>query len=348
MYFLDANAFYSFYGRSKLGFTSSPVNEVSLRSFLKNKDVKLPTSVFMEIITHFRNKPHILKDIIIFRNNNRISLYNNIPDYCVTPDELDYITIFNEQEIQYYANNLLRRKIEIECNFITLFYEISRDLYAYYKIERTPELSESNKQSLLNYIGRNGQKKYVPIIKKDFKEQLINGYNCGRELQVLKKYYIDELNEACRIIDVIVTGSVSCKNPESDIIADMYNEYQSSEFVNQDKTMDNIVDILSTDTKFLNVSKIRISNMLKKTGYTKTQILYLRDVMLCSWFDRGQKLRKNDIFDMFCVGCLDYKDVNNKKRILFDINSYLISFDNTMKEFIGTINPYNCQMINNI
>lgn len=346
MFFLDANAFYSFYGRNKLNSSSYPVDEEALRTFLKNKNVKLPTSVFIEIITHFRNDPRILKDIIRFRNLNQISLYNNIPDYCVTSDELTYISLFDEDDIQRYANNLLSKKIEIECNFVTLFYEITRDLYAYYKLETEPTLSEYNKNSLLNYIGKNGQKKYKPIIKNDFRDNLTQGYNRGQELQILKKFYIDELNEACRNIDVIIAGSVSVKNTESDLIGDMYSAYQSSLFANNDRTMNNIVDTLSTDVTFLTNAKNRISRMFAKSGYTKTQILYLRDVMFCSWFDRAQKLRKNDIFDMFCVGCLDFKE--KSECLLIDTSSYVISYDKTMQKFIGSVHPYNIQIINNI
>gem|GEM_PF-2426302 len=34
MYFLDANAFYSYFGRSKLAMTSSPVDENVLTAYL--------------------------------------------------------------------------------------------------------------------------------------------------------------------------------------------------------------------------------------------------------------------------------------------------------------------------
>lgn len=68
MLFLDANAFYLYYGRAKLGMTSSPVDETALRHFLDNHHGKsLPTSVFMEIVTHFREDPDKLLKLIRFR-----------------------------------------------------------------------------------------------------------------------------------------------------------------------------------------------------------------------------------------------------------------------------------------
>ena len=37
MIFLDANAFYSYYGRSKLGMTSEPVDEERLKKYLEQQ-----------------------------------------------------------------------------------------------------------------------------------------------------------------------------------------------------------------------------------------------------------------------------------------------------------------------
>lgn len=70
--------------------------------------------------------------------------------------------------------------------------------------------------------------------------------------------------------------------------------------------------------------------------------------MFSAWFDRGQKLQKNDIFDMFCVGCLDAKDKREPNNVLFDRRVYLISFDERMKKFIGLVNPENLSMIDGI
>ena len=88
--------------------------------------------------------------------------------------------------------------------------------------------------------------------------------------------------------------------------------------------------------------------MFKKGGYTDTQINYLQNVMFSAWFYRGQKLQKNDIFDMFCVGCLDYKDTTVPKCILVDRSSYLITVDKRMKAFIGSLKPANLALINSI
>lgn len=67
MLFLDANAFYSYYGRSRLGMSSSPVDEERLKKHLDSRnDKSIPTSVFIEVVTCFRNNPKLLRELLEF------------------------------------------------------------------------------------------------------------------------------------------------------------------------------------------------------------------------------------------------------------------------------------------
>lgn len=113
-------------------------------------------------------------------------------------------------------------------------------------------------------------------------------------------------------------------------------------------TMPCIVDTLATDQHFLDIAKVKVSEMFKKGKYSATQRRYLRDVMFTSWFERGKKLDKNDIFDMLCVGCLDHIDKTKNACVLIDASSYVLSFDTRMKNFIGTVKPENLRLIEKI
>lgn len=53
--------------------------------------------------------------------------------------------------------------------------------------------------------------------------------------------------------------------------------------------------------------------MFLKHGYNRYQTDYLKEVMFNAWFDRAQKLKKNDIFDMLCAGCLGYKTIKTRR-----------------------------------
>ncbi len=352
MYFLDANAFYSYFGRSKLGMTSSPVDENILTKYLdKQQDKRLPTSVYIEIITHFRNNPKLLKEIIEFRRNKGLILYNNILDYSVSPNEITCVSMMDEKSLCNYADELLRNKIKIESKFTLLFFEITRNLYAHYKLESATELSEDNKNSILDYIGINGFKEYGDILKEKIQKELASGYEENKEQNVLKKFYINQLNEACIFIDIIVAACIACKAEDSDIIECIQGVYQDSVNLGMDGekgTMPCIVDTLATDTQFLSDAKQRIASMFEKWHYTNSQIAYLRDMMVTAWFDRGQKLQKNDIFDMFFVGCLDYQDERKNECILMDLSSYIISFDKQIKKYLGIAMPRNLKLIEKI
>lgn len=69
----------------------------------------------------------------------------------------------------------------------------------------------------------------------------------------------------------------------------------------------------------------------------KNQIAHLKDVMFSAWFERGQKLQKNDIFNMFCFGCLDSADKTKEKKHFSRLLSYIFCFDDRMKNYIGVL-----------
>ena len=67
--------------------------------------------------------------------------------------------------------------------------------------------------------------------------------------------------------------------------------------------------------------------------------------MLKAWLERGQKLRKNDIFDMICIASLDKINLEKAENILVDTTTYLITFDDAMVDFIKNTKSNNFKMI---
>ena len=205
MIFLDANAFYSYYGRSKLGMTSEPVDEERLKKYLEQQREKsLPTSVYIEIMTHFRNNPKVLQNLLEFRYAKGLPLFNNIPDYVVSEDEITSVAYMDQAALKNYADRLLKSKIQIESKFTLLFFEITKDLYAHYKLEMTDGLSQKNKDAILGYIGRVAYKEYQNLLEERIKVELQSGYDENKEKKVLKDFYIQELNEACVLTNIII------------------------------------------------------------------------------------------------------------------------------------------------
>lgn len=175
IYFLDANAIYSYYGRERLGFDSKPVDEKALKYFLEGKDLGIPASVLIEVITHFRNDAEKLYGLVHFILECEIPIYNNIPEYCYEPSELFILKTLNKAELQNYAMNLLKKKIEIEAKFVLLFHEITRDLYAEYKLRKS-KLSQEHRDNVLVYIARKGYKDCAKQLENELVSQLNLGY----------------------------------------------------------------------------------------------------------------------------------------------------------------------------
>ena len=90
------------------------------------------------------------------------------------------------------------------------------------------------------------------------------------------------------------------------------------------------------------------SKIFKKKGFTNHQCQYVRDIMLTSWLKREKKIEKNDIFDMLCVGILDYKCNIKAANILVDTTSYLISFDSTMENYLLNAHPHSYKILSSL
>ncbi len=351
MLFLDANTFYSYIGRKNIGLIESThVNEAELRKFLDNiKEKTLPTSVFIEIMVHFRDDPERLRKILNFRKDKGLPLFNNIPDYCVSDDEITCVYHMGNEALKKYAYKLLDEKIGVESRFAYLFYEITKNLYLEYRIQEIGKFTESETKGIWDFLGRKEFRESKDKLVDDFCNILHKGYEQGKDQNLLKEKYIDLLNDACKIIDLTLAGCVACIENDSDIIAAIqtaYDESVAKGFDGKDGTMPGIVSLFQTDAGFLEQAKTRISNMFLKHGYNEYHVEYLKEIMFTAWFDRAQKLKKNDIFDMMCSGCFAYvRPIKSNESILTNTESYIMSFDTTMEKYIGAVRPTNTRLI---
>jgi hypothetical protein len=132
------------------------------------------------------------------------------------------------------------------------------------------------------------------------------------------------------------------------VIQNTYQKSVSAGLDGSSGTMKHLEDVFAEDKVFLADAKIKIADMFGRRSYSKKQTKYLSEIMFTAWYDRSQKLKKNDIFDMFAVGCLDSKPRSQVACILEDNCPYMISFDGTMKSFIQTVNQSNYLIIDSI
>lgn len=340
MIYLDANAFYWYLGREKLHMgLSVPKHDVEkLHKYLDARnDKSIPASVFMEMIVHFRDEPDAIRKIILFREEKHIRVYNNFREYCFTPEELTALHLTQcDTILRKYAYRLLDKKIEVEVNHSYVFLQIVSLLYADYYLKSCPAIKSEVKEKVLSYLGReisNG-------LREDYCSQLMTALKCGysdnnKAQQYLKKKYIELLVQKCVIFHMIIDAMAKFQENEQDLYTVMCksaSDARSNGFTD-DGIMKIIVDALAVDSAFLKYAENEISDIFLRKGYSKHQAQYIK-VMLEAWLERGQKLIKNDIFDMLCVGVLDKIEINHDLNIMIDQGSYLISFDETMMKFI--------------
>ena len=144
---------------------------------------------------------------------------------------------------------------------------------------------------------------------------------------------------------MIIEAAENAKTEDSllDLMCNVASNMRSNG-LDEDNTMKTIMNSLDNNPAFLHFAESKIGNICIKKGYTLHQAKYI-EYMLQAWLERGQKLRKNDIFDMICVGVLDKVDFDPSLNMLVDQSTYLITFDDIMVEFIKNTNQKSFRMI---
>ncbi|MBE6572797.1 MAG: hypothetical protein E7652_00215 [Ruminococcaceae bacterium] len=348
MVYLDANSFYWYIGRDKLGMGESvPKHHVELlRNYLDQQTNKsIPSSVLIEMIVHFRNQPKMIRTIIDFIQEKNLRILNNIQEYCYTNENFTLLSVMLEDDLKQYADTLLDKKIEIEVKHSCMFLTIISLIYAEYYINNFSNL-KSVKNNVLTYLGKE-MSNHLNEYQGQLTDSLKNGYVANKPEQYLKKEYIDLLVQNCIVFQMIIDTIVEYFNGEEnlyDIMCQSAMDARNNGF-NDSKIMGIIVDALAEDSKFAEYAKNKIVSAFMRKGYSIHQAKYLK-LMLNAWLDRGQKLLKNDIFDMLCVRVLDKNEIDNSLSVLVDQSSYLISFDEMMMNFLSN-NPGNVRLMNN-
>ena len=340
MIYLDVNTFYWYYGRDKLPLPYSVPNldVAKLQNFLESRtDKSLPASAFMEMIVHFRDDPTTIKKIISFRKEKKMQIYNNIHSYCFTPDELTFLHFTSSDEIlKKYAYKLLTKKIEIEVQHAYLFLQEVSLLYVNHYLKSLSELDTKTKENILLYLGKELSLDMKDDYMSELTDSLKNGYtDNNKSQQYLKNKYMELLVQSCIVYRMIIDTIVKFLDNEQDLYTAMCNSASNARAngFTDSEIMKIIVSSLAEDSVFLEEAKTEIPAIFVRKGYSKHQAEYMK-VLLEAWLERGQKLRKNDIFDMLYVGSVDKGVTKPGISVLIDQSSYLLSFDKVLLSFI--------------
>lgn len=303
-FFLDANAFYYYYGSRKLGQNDPPnIDVIKLRQYCdKVQNKALPSSAFMEIITHFKNSPCILSSIIDFIIINNITVYNNTITYMITDAELSLLPAMasNKKQLEDYIFKVLIAKKETEVSFSNFFlYEIVT-LYTLFKIKQQSIIPSSDILHVLSFI-------YDKLIKRNnnSRAKLHAAFDYGYEIndpeKVVKKAFVDCVGEICVKVDIMLEWICEsyCQNKEVDIEEVFERAYlKATKSISQNPEMDKIVKAIKKAQTECKSTVEQLSDVFDKR-FTQSQKDYLSQVLLPQWLLNGQKFQKNDIFDFF-------------------------------------------------
>lgn len=338
MLFLDANAFYYYYGSSKLGQNDPPnINITKLRQYCDNFSSKaLPSSAYLEIITHFKDSQDILTDIINFIITNKFKIYNNTVTYNVTDSELSELPsiISNEEQLQQYVFKVLIAKKETEVSFSNFFLCEIVTLYTYFKIKQDAILPSDDILYALSFV-------YNKLIKhnNDSRAKLHAAFDSGYEIndpqRVVKKVFVNCVGEICIKVDIMLewiyeSFRQSKEVDINDIFEKAYSEATKSKSISPE--MDKIVKVIKNAQTECKSTVEQLSDVFDER-FTQGQKEYLSQVLLPQWLMNGQKFQKNDIFDFFWISCLDYISAIPEC-------TQCLTFDTKLRRFIKTYRSY--------
>lgn len=359
----DANAFYAYYGREKLGLDS--IAMIDEDKFIKEmNDIEkkyIATSSFIEILVRFKDEEKKLYRILKFIKQKKIGLFNNVmneTNYFSQKNFKHLLDNLNPSYLQKVAFLKIESKVYLESNYTILFI-----LFILCSIL----LSEKNKIEITNYLlnnqkfddleAENKKDKIREILVTDFLERFFvsnikkltdelsqiikDGYENGKVTSKYKNKVMEILEVYLLVFKNYIDGLNSIENNDFDFISAIDKNYQ---LLLDNKKNNHIIQMYSNMLKnekfdFLSFEN-EINKRVKKT-LSPSQTNYITNNLLKSWLENGAQIKKNDIYDTLLLSILDKSLISSKGKNLF-----LITFDKKIIKFIKNINISNWKFIN--
>ncbi len=339
MLFLDANAFYYYYGSRKLGQIDPPnINITKLQQYCDNASSKaLTSSAYFEIITHFKDSQDILTDIIDFIITNKFKIYNNTVTYNVTDSELSELPsiISDDEQLQQYVFKVLLAKKETEVSFANFFLFEIVTLYTYFKIKQDAILPPDDLPYVLPFV-------YNKLIKRNNNSRaelhaaFDSGYEKNDPQRVVKKAFVKCVGDICVKVDIMLEWIYESHRQKKEVdIDDIFEEAYSKATKSKSSSpeMDKIVKVIRQNQQECETIIKQLADIFDENTYTTSQKEYISQVLLPQWLINGQKFNKNDIFDFFWTSCLDFNSQIPEC-------TQCLTFDTKLRNFIKTYRPY--------
>lgn len=333
-YFLDANALYEYIGRNKIFDGESRIEK---KNYIKDLDQQkfkfLPSSVFTEIIVHFRNDLKKLKIILRFIDKKNIKITPSSSRVYKTA-ELSSLLSNGFTGNKAFIFKELKNKIDIEARFTYTFVYILSLFYGK-NIANIDNLIEVNFLSLVDKI----LSEYRNIDIEELINNITLAYEKNKETQATKDGFTKLLHRNFVFIHALSTNV----NNRLDMIERLTDEEIEEKFNQVLAEIGPDHSTIMDKIKGTNINGIEpeiiesLKNSYKQKKYSTMELEYIAKMYL-KWMSKGQKFRKNDLFDMFFIGTY-CDDILHTIKSTYDPTAtyediYLVTFDAEIIEFM--------------
>ena len=358
MYFLDTNALYWYVGRDKLGIPSKAnVDRNLLVSFLDSREDKvLSASAYVEALVKLRNNTNAIVAIHEWMDKRQLRIINNIQYQTISTNQLVVNMSLSEEMLSNYVmNKVLPIKINLETMFSTAFLDVIIFLYMKYQIDNSGKICPGHEYEIGSFILDNK----LCTIKDELNKTLVDAYinHEKQEEKIFKDKFVELLEKCCQYVDFVIDVIASYGNSFSEIDINIVrnnivNNYLKMHASSSDNVvMNHLSEVVTKNKSLLAFFMNHVADMFSKDGilfqgkekyaFNDYQVSYIKEEMLVSWLENKQKFRKNDIYDLFFLGCGSYRDDTESENILVDKSTYLITFDKKLARYIDRKNPAN-------
>ncbi|MFL0195319.1 hypothetical protein ACJDU8_07035 [Clostridium sp. WILCCON 0269] len=361
-FILDTNAFYSLYGRNRLGIdTNSVINETRLRNVLLNynHDIHISNVTLYEIITFFSsgnlNRLAGLLDYIRKKNIGIVNL--GISD--ITRKDLDTLVTAKESLLKILVKDYISKKVDVESQFATDILLLQLRLYVIFYFEREESLNESfrnlpkDKKNDIKFkafdvLLQDRIAEYLKILSSKFKKILRQAYFKGKDSkkdEYAEKCVKDEFNnilyQQSRVfslfLELLMANHENMEPSDNVVCKKLIEIYRNSGDYgiieeNPGNVNDGIGKLIKqfedlNYTEFIKEHKQDAIDIWGENScFTRHQIEYI-GILFEKWMKESAKYKKNDMLDMFILRALDMK------------NWVILTFDNRMQNYIFLNSP---------
>jgi hypothetical protein len=344
IYALDANAFYTYYGREKLNMEPNrKINNNAYCDFLDKQPLKiLPTSVFIEIAVYFRKDFDIWVKIRKFIKDKDLIFITTASDRFNEGDFLKLLLVENTKAFYSYIEDICNKKIAGEAEAI--YYILNSIMGEYFTFsfrKEHPAVGEQIAARLFIAFDNAVRNIYIEEIKK----ALLEGYCNGCEKNEAKTKYIDIIADMYKHIYLI------SKSFDIDRGFNKINEEEIKELFKKVKDQLEVQGLgadkavkkqLLENQYFAGTQHLEImKQVLERKNYSDFQAKYMM-YTLQAWFNARKRIDKNDVYDLYFLGILDrkpeIKSYLNKNRAnqcnVLDDRVIAITFDETVLAFL--------------